>query len=78
MYNAASHPDVKSQKRTESEIREEFQTTFEQHHKAVNATNDRIDLTEFTDYFAHVSSTIDSDAQFELVMSNIWNIGGQS
>jgi len=27
------------------------------------------------DYLAHVSSTIDSDAQFELVMCNVWRTG---
>lgn len=38
MYNAKSHPDVLSGKKTEDEILGEFLDTFEQHH--ANMVND--------------------------------------
>ena len=29
---------------------------------------------EFLEYYAHVSASVDTDAQFELMMANAWNI----
>lgn len=34
-------------------------------------------MQEFEDYFANVSSFIDSDALFELIMTNVWNLMGK-
>lgn len=50
--------------------------TFRQHHEIVNHGNadERVYPDEFVDYCAHVSSSIDSDAYFELMMSNSWGL----
>lgn len=70
------HPDVKSGKRTEDEVLTEFIETFELHHNILNGTQSDSKITpdEFLEYYSHVSSNIDSDAYFELMMSNAWNL----
>ena len=75
-YNARMHPDVKSGKRTEDEILTEFLETFEQHHNTIhgNKADGKVTPEEFLEYYAHVSANFDTDAQFELMMSNAWNI----
>ena len=75
-YNAAMHPDVKSGKRTADEIFTEFLETFEQHYNTINggASDGKITPEEWCEYYTHVSASIDSDAYFELMMSNTWNI----
>jgi hypothetical protein len=75
-YNASMHPDVKSGKRTEDEVLTEFLETFELHHNILNGTqaDGLITPDEFLEYYSHVSSNIDSDAYFELMMSNAWNL----
>lgn len=70
------HPDVTSSKRTEKEMQTEFNETFDQHHKIKNPSTDKVTPEEFMDYYSHVSANIDSDAYFELMMSNSWNMSG--
>jgi len=75
-YNASMHPDVKSGKRTENEILMEFLETFEQHYNNINGgqSDGKVTPQEWLEYYTQVSSNIDSDAYFELMMSNTWNI----
>jgi len=75
-YNASMHPDVKSGKRTEDEVLTEFIETFELHHNILNGSRSDGSITpdEFLEYYSHVSSNIESDAYFELLMSNAWNL----
>jgi len=46
------------------------------HHEIVNhgSADDRVHPDEFISYCSHVSSNIDSDAFFELMMSNVWGL----
>jgi len=37
-----------------------------------------VSLEEFVAYHTFVSSTIDQDAQFELIMASVWNLSGGS
>jgi hypothetical protein len=63
VYNAKSHPEVKSGKKTEDEILGEFLETFEMHH-ALNGggTRDRsVTMEEFTEYYNNVGASIDND-----------------
>jgi len=79
-FNASLHPDVKAGKRTEDEILTEFLETFEQHHNMLHGANSdgKITPDEFLEYYSHVSSNIDSDAYFELIMSNAWNLDSRN
>jgi hypothetical protein len=80
VYSAAKHPDVLSGKRTEDEILNEFLETFESHHNMLNGTkcDDSVTPDEFLEYYATISMNIDSDAYFELMMGNSFNIKGVS
>ena len=54
----------------------EFFETFETHHNVLKGkkADGKITPDEFLEYYSHVSSNIDSDAYFELMMSNAWNL----
>jgi len=78
LYSAKQHPDVKSGKKTEDQVLMEFLDTFEQHH-AIH-TNDfkgrdgRVTLQEFLEYYNNISSSIDDDRYFELMIKTAWKI----
>jgi hypothetical protein len=63
VYNARSHPEVKSGKKTEDEVLGEFIETFEQHHSlSGKGKRDRqVTPEEFIEYYNNVSASIDND-----------------
>jgi Ca2+-binding EF-hand superfamily protein len=79
-YNAKSHPDVRSRKKTEDEVLGEFLDTFELHHSIKNPdSRDRsITLDEFIEYYNNVSCSVDNDQYFELMITNAWNLDNKS
>ncbi|CAG9313621.1 unnamed protein product [Blepharisma stoltei] len=79
VYNATNHPDVRSGKKTEDDILCEFLDTFEAHHASFkeDTRDHRITLEEFTEYYNHVSASIDDDRYFDLMMKNAWNTDPQ-
>ena len=79
-YNASKHPDVIAGKKTEDNILVEFLETFETHHnlKEGGENDGRVTLEEFTEYYKNISSSIDNDDYFALMMNNSWNIKGDA
>ena len=75
-YNARMHPDVKSGKRTEDDVLMEFLETFEVHHNILMGKPADYTVTpeEFEEYYANVSSSIDGDEYFGLMMKNAWKL----
>ena len=75
-YNAKAHPDVKAGKKTEEEVLTEFLDTFEVHHsmKHPEDRDGKVTLKEFQEYYNNISSTIDNDQYFELMITNAWNL----
>ena len=75
-YNAKMHPDVKKGKKTEDEVLAEFLDTFEVHHslKHPEDRDGKVTLKEFIEYYSNISSTIDNDEYFELMITNAWNL----
>lgn len=73
-YDASKHPEVKSGKKSESEVLKEFLETFEMHHNVMNGTqaDGKITLDEFIEYYTNISANIDNDAYFDLMISNAW------
>lgn len=80
VYNASKHPDVMSGKKTEESVLSEFLETFETHHNIMNGqqADGRITLEEFIEYYTNVSSSIDLDEYFSLMMNNSWNLTGDA
>lgn len=71
VYDATKHPDVISGKKTEKDILAEFLDTFDSIDKDGKVTPD-----EFIKYYSNVSSSIDDDDYFELMIRNAWHISG--
>ena len=72
VYNAKKHPDVISHKKTEQEVMLEFLDTFD-----VGGEKDgKVTASEFQNYYSNLSSSIDDDDYFELMIRNAWHISG--
>lgn len=80
VYNAKSHPDVRSGKKTEDDVLGEFLETFETHHNICDlARRDRrVTPEEFEEYYSNVSASVDDDKYFELMMCNAWRLSGEA
>ena len=76
VYSAKTHPDVTSGKKTEEQILLEFLETFETHHSLRNngAPDHVVTKEEFDEYYNNISSSVDNDQYFELMMNNAWKI----
>lgn len=62
--------------KTEEEVYAEFLDTFEVHHgiKHPEDRDGKVNIREFTEYYTNISSTIDNDDYFELMITNAWNL----
>jgi len=79
-YRADKHPDVIEGKRSEESVLIEFLETFEAHHnlREGTETDGRVSLEEFVEYYKNISSSIDDDDYFALMMNNSWNLRGDA
>jgi Ca2+-binding EF-hand superfamily protein len=76
VYNAKQHPDVIAGKKTENDILGEFLETFESHLCLKNKSKKDQSITkeEFIEYYNNISSSIDNDEYFELMMNTAWKL----
>ena len=67
-------------KKTEEQILVEFLETFEMHLnlKENRPSDGKVSLEEFTEYYRNISSSIDNDDYFTLMMNNSWNLRGDA
>ena len=71
-YDASKHPDVLAGKKSAEEVFREFLDTFD-----VGGEKDgKVTRNEFENYYSNVSSSIDDDDYFELMIRNAWHISG--
>lgn len=79
-YCASKHPEVKSGKKTEDEILREFLETFEMHHNVMNGyqSDGKVTKEEFIEYYTNISASVDNDAYFDLMITNAWQLDGDS
>ena len=70
-YRADEAEEVKSGAKTEEEIFAEFMGSF-----GDKDGDGKITKEEWYDYYAGVSSNMDTDDEFELMMRNAWHIAG--
>ena len=77
-YDGSRHPDVLEGKKTEAEVLGEFLETFEDHHVTMTGgVHDQVvTKDEWNEYYTNVSSSIDRDDYFELMMNNAWKLNG--
>ena len=77
-YNSDKHPDVVQGKRTSDQVLIEFLETFETQLDLMKGKkrDGRVSLKEFTEYYRNVSSSINDDDYFCLVINNSWNTLG--
>lgn len=80
VYKADRHPDVKSGKKTEDQILQEFLETFETAHAMRNndAPNYVVTKEEFEEYYNNISCSIDDDMYFMTMMNNAWKLTEES
>lgn len=71
-FDCKFHPDFKSGKKTADEILREFMANFE----GKGTVDGMITLDEFIHYYTGISSSIDRDDYFELMMRNAWHMSG--
>jgi Ca2+-binding EF-hand superfamily protein len=72
VFDASKHPDVKSGKISEKAAFDQFLANFELY----GDKDGVITLDEFVEYYRWVSSNIDKDDYFELMIRNAWHIPG--
>jgi hypothetical protein len=72
VYDASKHPDVISGKRTAGQILMEFIEGFD----VGGEVDGKVTLSEFENYYANLSASIDDDDYFELMIRNAWHISG--
>ena len=71
-YDASKHPDVISGKKTSDEVLREFLDTFD----VGGVIDGKVTAREFETYYHSVSSSIDDDDHFELMLRNAWHLAG--
>eukprot|EP01035_Chromulina_nebulosa_P017555 gene17555-23119_t len=71
-YDASKHPDVISGKRTSAEVLREFLDGFD----VGGEVDGKVTRQEFENYYKKISSSIDNDNYFELMIRNAWHISG--
>jgi hypothetical protein len=77
-YDAKKHPKVLKGEMTEAQVLEEFLDAFESSHlgpeNAQGRHDHQVSYEEFEDYYTLVSSSIDNDDYFILMMVNAWKL----
>jgi Ca2+-binding EF-hand superfamily protein len=78
VYDPKNHPDVRSGKKTQDEVLNEFLETFELHHNISDRAGMDHNVTreEFDEYYNNVSASVDDDRYFDLMITNAWKLNG--
>uniref|UniRef100_A0A6U7ZZX4 EF-hand domain-containing protein n=1 Tax=Eutreptiella gymnastica TaxID=73025 RepID=A0A6U7ZZX4_9EUGL len=70
LYDVSQHPDALSRSKTHDQVRQEYLGGWDLNGDGV------VSAEEFMDYYEDVSTGIDSDEYFELMMRNAWHMSG--
>merc|ERR1712045_483069 len=69
VYNCSMHPKVQSGEMTEDQVFAEFLGSFNDKNR-----DGRVDRDEWNEYYSAVSSNIDNDEHFVLLMKTAWKL----
>ena len=69
VYNASMHPKVQRGEMTEDQVFAEFLGSFNDKNR-----DGRVDREEWNEYYSAVSSNIDNDEHFVLLMKTAWKL----
>lgn len=70
-YDVSFHPKFKTGEMSKNDVLGEFMAQWD-----TNVKDGKVTKAEFIDYYTDVSSSIDEDDYFELMMRNAWHIAG--
>jgi hypothetical protein len=71
-YDASMHPAVITGAKTKDAVLREFLDTFD----VGGEVDGKVTRDEFVNYYTNISSSIESDDYFELMIRNAWHIAG--
>ena len=77
LFNPNLHPEVKSGKRNESDILNEFIFTFDSYINYKDRIS-QISLEDFIEYYSGISASIADDDYFIDIMNGVWDISNNS
>lgn len=77
LFNPTHHPEVKSGKRNESDILNEFIITFDSYTNFKDRIS-QISLQDFIEYYSGISASIADDDYFIDIMNGVWDISNNS
>ena len=72
VYDASQHPAVITGAKTKDAVLREFLDTFD----VGGEVDGKVTREEFVNYYTNISSSIESDDYFELMIRNAWHIAG--
>jgi Ca2+-binding EF-hand superfamily protein len=79
-YDAYRHPDVASGKSDPEGAYNEFKEAFEVYHGIVHNYDStaKVSRDEFTDFYTFISSQIESNSQFDIMINGVWNLDNKN
>ena len=79
-YDPSRHPEVRNGKKQPDEVLFEFLDQFQMHHNLMEGVKGDKEVTreEFIEYYNNISCNIDSDAHFDLLITNAWNLDNKN
>ena len=79
-YNAKNHPDVKSGKKSEDEVLNDFLYNFDIAYHYLNGSeiDNFVIFDDFLEYYQNISMFIQNDNYFKLLVNSEWNVNNNS